>query len=85
MLRFRLQNGMLLPPPRDGVSAEGKAVSGFGRRVAEDATFAAANGYYPLAQQEEPVLVDGVQYGECYTLEGDRWVCHTYPLTDLPE
>ena len=85
MLKFRLQNGMLLPPPRDSISAEGRAVSGFGRRVAADAAFAAANGYFPLAEQEEPVLADGVQYGERYTLEGGRWVRHVYALTEIAE
>ena len=52
MERFKLKNGILLPPPRNGVAADGRVISNFDRLVSENAVFAAQNGYFPKEKEE---------------------------------
>ena len=45
MMLYKLVNGTAVPPPKNGISADGRAISNFSGRVYHDAAFAKANGY----------------------------------------
>ncbi len=77
MERYKMVNGAFVPPPAGGVTVNGRAVSNFAGRVRRDASFAAANGYYPIAAGalEEPELLEEESLQELtFTLKGGMWV-----------
>lgn len=51
MKRYRIEGGIPVAPPRNGVDAKGNAITNFDRYVERDATFAAENGYYPIVEE----------------------------------
>ena len=79
MERFKLKNGVLMPPARNAVTTDGRVISNFDVLVANDADFAAQNGYYPKGHEPQvpPTgelavsyhLVDGVWQGELVAVE----------------
>ena len=71
MERYIFRNGILLPPPRNAVAADGRAFSNFDLMVAHDADFAAQNGYYPKSDAV-PVPPDG-EHEAVYTLSNGEW------------
>lgn len=74
MQRYKVKGDCLVLPPVSSVDAHGHAVTNFAARIARDADFAAANGYWsrgegvdtalPPVREDEPapayVLIDGV-------------------------
>ena len=78
MERFKLKNGDLCPPPRNGVCAAGHAVSNFAARVARDAAFAAQNGYFPKSPAWPPVPNELCE--PIYELREGEWHCRYEPL-----
>ncbi|MBR2011423.1 MAG: hypothetical protein IKA06_06745 [Clostridia bacterium] len=78
MDRYIIKNNAPVAPPRCGVTASGRVVSNFARRIKNDADFAAENGYYPLAKQDDasPELLEEHEApaeGK-YTLIDGEWV-----------
>ena len=53
MKRYRIENGVPVAPPANGVSIDGNVISGFATLVESDASFAAANGYYPIVESAD--------------------------------
>ena len=53
MMLYKLVNGTPVAPPRNGVSADGRAISNFSGRVLHDAAVAKANGYQHKVALEE--------------------------------
>ena len=68
MKRYRLENGRLVPPPKNGVCHDGTILSGFGKRVEADGQFAQQHGYYPLAPMTDLPKLDK-KYTFAYTLQ----------------
>lgn len=56
MKRYRIENGVPVSPPRNGISADGRMISGFAALIESDAAFAAANGYYPIVESDAALL-----------------------------
>lgn len=82
MKRYRIENGVPISPPSGAVTVEGRVVSNFAGRIARDASFAIAHGYYPikeeaaveeteaeLLEQEEPANITVT-----YSLVNGAWV-----------
>ena len=74
MERYKLKNGDLCPPPRNGVSLEGRAFSNFAARVARDEDFAVQNNYYPKSADWPPEPEGAFEV--VYTLCEGAWHCH---------
>ena len=75
MKRYRIENGVPVSPPYNGISADGKVISGFATLVETDADFAAANGYYPIVESENLPLEEGARVrGVVYHFSEGRWV-----------
>ena len=55
MMLYKLVNGTPVAPPKNGVSADGRAISNFLGRVQHDAAFAKANGYNFCPDEVEAV------------------------------
>ncbi|MBR2311867.1 MAG: hypothetical protein IKA46_01065 [Clostridia bacterium] len=76
MNRYIIRNNVPVSPPASGVTAKGKVISNFANRIKNDAIFAAANGYYPLAEVtplEEKL--EAAPWGEGrYALIDGKWV-----------
>ena len=75
MKRYRIENGVPVSPPANGISADGRLISGFAALVESDAVFAAANGYYPIVESEELPPSHGarVRRVDYHFFEG-RWI-----------
>jgi len=50
MNRYIIKNNAPVSPPASGVTVKGRVISNFANRIKNDAAFAVANGYYPLAE-----------------------------------
>lgn len=78
MERYRINNGAPVSPPMGGVTSGGRAVSNFAGRVRADASFAAANGYFPIVEtppvQQELLEETPLPHDPTYTLVDDAWV-----------
>lgn len=77
MERFKLMRGELCAPPVCDVSVEGRAMTNFRRCVETDASFAEANGYFPIAaeQEPEPPTREGYETLIRWRLEEGCWQC----------
>ena len=76
MNRYIIRNNVPVSPPASGVTVKGKVISNFASRIKHDETFAATNGYYPLAEtffDEEQLEVEAVGEGS-YVLADGKWV-----------
>ena len=89
MKRYRVENGVPVAPPAGAVTVEGRVVSNFAGRVARDAGFAAAHGYYPIKEEGIPERIEAeLLEGEeeegaptaTYLLVGGMWV-RSFPET----
>ena len=78
MERYMLGKGVLLPPPRNAVAADGRVISNFDLLVARDAAFAAHNGYYPKSDAAS-VKPDG-DWEETYVLADGEWQSCFVPI-----
>ncbi|MBE6604200.1 MAG: hypothetical protein E7639_00655 [Ruminococcaceae bacterium] len=65
MKRYRIENGIPILPPCGAVTVDGRVVSNFAGRIARDAVFAAAHGYYPIKEELAP------EGSEAELLEGE--------------
>ena len=75
MKRYRIENGVPVSPPENGISVEGRLISGFAALVEGDAAFAAANGYYPIVESEDtPLKGRGRVLRVDYHFFEGRWV-----------
>lgn len=83
MKRYRIVNGVPVLPPQSAVTVTGRVLSNFAGRVACDAAFAAAHGYYPLKEEATGVMPESDLLEEdlreaaataVYTLIGGAWV-----------
>lgn len=86
MNRYRLIDGVLQPPPRCGVTSDGRAITNFRIRVLENATFAAENGYYPMSEHlsAEPAPKADHRTEVLWHLENGCWQC-SYLQTPLDD
>ena len=76
MNRYIIKNNVPVSPPASGVTVKGRVISNFANRIKNDAAFAAANGYYPLAEvsfDQEQLEVEAVGEGR-YVLADGKWV-----------
>ena len=75
MKRYRIENGVPVSPPHNGISADGQAISGFAAMVEGDAAFAAANGYYPIVEGGNLPPEQGARVrGVAYRFSDGKWV-----------
>ena len=72
MKRYKIICGIPACPPQNGISADGRAITNFAERIYRDAAFAAANGYYPMAESDE--LEQPSISNPTYRLVGGAWV-----------
>lgn len=77
MKRYRIIDGTPVLPPKNAVDNEGRVTSNFAGRIFSDAAFAAAHGYYPLAEEEvEDTPLEGETLMPVYSLQNEEWVRH---------
>ena len=73
MKRYRIIDGIPVPPPKNGVDKNGNVISNFAGRIENDTAFAAQNGYYPMAPMPEGELLELEKAPPVFVLQDGQW------------
>ena len=74
MKRYRIIDGIPVPPPKNGVDKNGNVISNFAARIESDAAFASQNGYYPMADTPIEEFLSLETKPPIFVLKNGEWV-----------